>query len=325
MKILFVASSPENQAHLRLDRELRKIQASIAMASLREKCELFSISAARPEDLMRQMNAIRPHVLHFSGHGNQTGEIILEDDNGSAHLVSSEALKAMFSAFRPELQLVVLNACYSAAQANGMAEVVEGIIAMDKAITDKSAISFSSSFYSALGFGRGVQDAFLQAKASMMMDHQADVELVRIIHLTDKDLSLLSIDTSHIKQLIADKRVGSRARSLLEAGSRLISLQNPRESSEQNVVFVLSLRQSDVKFVVETNSRNTVEYVADCLVDELLSPELKYTHEWTLVKLENPKKPLPMHHTLEMANVRMDTEVLLLGNHRAPEWAPKLA
>jgi CHAT domain len=322
MKILFVASRPDNQAYLRLDRELRKIEASIAIASLRKKCELFSISAARPADLMRQMNAIRPHVLHFSGHGSQRGEIILEDDTGDPHPVSPAALKAMFSVFKPELQLVVLNACYSASQAHAMAEVVEGIIAMDDAIDDRSAIAFSSSFYSALAFGRGVEEAFLQAKASLLMDHRADADLVNLIHLSDKDLSLLSIDTSHVKQLIADKHVGSRARTLLETGSRLISIKKSRDGTERDVVFVLSLRQSDVKFVVEASSKDTVEYVADRLVDELLSPELKYTREWTPVKIEKPRNQLPMYHTLEMANVRMDTEVLLLGNHKAPEWAP---
>jgi hypothetical protein len=55
---------------------------------------------------------------------------------------------------------VVLNACWSAEQAEAIAQEIDVVVGMKRAITDSAAIEFAGGFYQGLGFGRNVQEAF---------------------------------------------------------------------------------------------------------------------------------------------------------------------
>ena len=66
----------------------------------------------------------------------------------------------MFKVLGKEIDLVFLNACYSEKQARAIAEHVNCVIGMSNAISDIAAIEFASTFYSSLGFGRSIKDAF---------------------------------------------------------------------------------------------------------------------------------------------------------------------
>lgn len=66
----------------------------------------------------------------------------------------------MFFALKESIFCVVLNACYSEQQAKAIANHIDCVIGMSKAISDAAAISFSTSFYQALGYGKDVKTAF---------------------------------------------------------------------------------------------------------------------------------------------------------------------
>jgi hypothetical protein len=65
---------------------------------------------------------------------------------------------------------VVLNACYSKPQAEGIVEVIDCAVGMSKTIGDEAAIVFAGSFYRALGFGLSVQDAFEQGRTALLLE-----------------------------------------------------------------------------------------------------------------------------------------------------------
>jgi hypothetical protein len=79
---------------------------------------------------------------------------------GSSKGLTSAALKRLFATLKDNIRCVVLNACYSETQARAIAESIGCVIGMSTSIADESAVSFASSFYQALGFGRDVQTAF---------------------------------------------------------------------------------------------------------------------------------------------------------------------
>lgn len=87
-------------------------------------------------------------ALHF---GNKVGEI---------HIIQPDALAALFEQFADQLNCVVLNACYSEAQARAIAQHIHQVIGMSHEIGDKAAIAFSIGFYQALGAGRTVEEAY---------------------------------------------------------------------------------------------------------------------------------------------------------------------
>lgn len=168
--VLFLAANPRGTERLSLDEEIRSITDKIRASEGRDALNLVSAWAVRPDDLLQKLNEHKPHIVHFSGHGVQAGEIVLVDSNGSPKSVSSDALKALFKTLRDNIQVVILNACYSKIQAESIAEIIDCVIGMNATIADQAAIVFAASFYRAIGFGRSVQEAFEQGKVALLFE-----------------------------------------------------------------------------------------------------------------------------------------------------------
>jgi hypothetical protein len=133
--------------------------------------ELITKWAARPDDLLQALNQHRPHVVHFSGHGSATEEIILLDNRTrEPKPVSKAALVSLFRALKDNIRVVVLNACFSKPQAEAITGEIDCAIGMARAIGDDAAITFAASFYRAIGFGRSVKQAFDQGVAALLLD-----------------------------------------------------------------------------------------------------------------------------------------------------------
>lgn len=168
--VLFLAANPDGVSRLALDKECRAIREKIRASEYPNALELKTEWAVRPDDLLQYLNECRPHVVHFSGHGSVSEELILHDDNDLAKPVSLAALRALFTALKDNIRLVVLNACYSRPQAEAIAEVIDCAVGMNKAIGDQAAIVFAASFYRALGFGLSVKDAFDQGCVALLLE-----------------------------------------------------------------------------------------------------------------------------------------------------------
>ncbi|MEL6987591.1 MAG: CHAT domain-containing protein, partial [Bacteroidota bacterium] len=158
--ILFLAADPTNRSRLRLGKELREIQEKLQLSKLREKFKLHERMSVRPADISQALLDIQPKVVHFSGHGTFKGALCFENQVGEAHSIQPDALAALFGQFADQVDCVVLNACYSEAQANAIAEHIDYVIGMNQAIDDRAAISFSVGFYQALGAGHTIEKAY---------------------------------------------------------------------------------------------------------------------------------------------------------------------
>jgi hypothetical protein len=104
IKILFVSANPIGTTQLKLDEEVREIEAKIRAAEHRDSLELITKWAVRPDDLLQSLNQHRPHVVHFSGHGSLTEEIVLLDKLGEPKPVSKEALVSLFRTLKSPFQ-----------------------------------------------------------------------------------------------------------------------------------------------------------------------------------------------------------------------------
>jgi hypothetical protein len=168
--ILFFAANPQGTPPLALDEEARDIDAKIRASEHRDILELVTKWAVRPDDLLQFLNQYQPAIVHFSGHGSSAAQIILLDNNRQPKPVSKQALAALFKVLRGQIRVVVLNACFSQPQAEAIAQEIDCVVGMGRAIGDQAAITFAASFYRALGFGASVQNAFDQAKVALMLE-----------------------------------------------------------------------------------------------------------------------------------------------------------
>ena len=170
IKILFLAANPAATKPLQLDEEIREITAKIRASEYRDSLELISWWAVRPDDLLQTLLEHKPHIVHFSGHGSPTSEIILQDQNGRPQSVSKEALVHLFRTLKDNLRLVLFNACSTRPQAEAIAQTIDCTVGMNQPIGDDAAIVFAASFYRAIGFGRTVQEAFDLAKVALLLE-----------------------------------------------------------------------------------------------------------------------------------------------------------
>lgn len=182
IKILFFGAGPTNLHQLQLGKEVREIEGEIQLASQRDSFDLESKWAVRPADLLRELLRFQPHIVHFSGHGSQSEEIILEDDDGLSRPVGKQALIGLFKVLKDNVRIIVLNSCYSSSQAEALSEVIDYTIGTSKAVKDKSAVAFAAAFYRALAFGRSVQDAFELARLQIDMQGLtgADIPVLKV-------------------------------------------------------------------------------------------------------------------------------------------------
>lgn len=158
--ILILASNPKNTSPLRLDEEIREIDAGLQRAKKRELFDLKQRWAVRIQDVYQALLDFKPQIVHFSGHGSGDDGLVLEDEVGNLKLVDTEALAKLFELFSTTIECVVLNACYSKVQAQAIAKHIPHVIGTNQAISDKAAIKFATGFYNALGAGESVEFAY---------------------------------------------------------------------------------------------------------------------------------------------------------------------
>ncbi|BDM78829.1 AAA-like domain-containing protein [Acaryochloris marina] len=159
-KILILAANPKNTNQLRLDEEVREIQEGLQRSRSRDQFEIVSRWAVRPGDLRRALLDHEPQIVHFCGHGAGAEGLALENNAGHSRFVSGKVLANIFELFRNSVECVLLNACYSEAQAEAIHNHIGYVIGMRNAIGDRAAIEFAVGFYDGLGANRSYEDAF---------------------------------------------------------------------------------------------------------------------------------------------------------------------
>jgi hypothetical protein len=195
--ILFLAANPLGTDRLALDQEARAIHAELDRSGYREHFEFVTRWAAEPLDLLRELSKLKPTVVHFSGHGRgRTGDdpgaasgprrdigaadgeptsgLVFVGSDGRAKVVSTAAFAESFGAAGASVKLVVLNACYSAEQAEALLAHVDYVVGMRGSIHDTSAKNFAIGFYCGLGASESVAGAYRFGRAAIDVDGLPD-------------------------------------------------------------------------------------------------------------------------------------------------------
>ncbi len=168
LRVLLLGAS--SAGDLRVGREQARIRAAVQSALHRDLIEIDMRPAATTADLLDGITRFRPHVVHFSGHGN-ADLIEFEQDLDDQHQGVGIAARAVASAIAgtddPPL-LVLLNACHSASQIQRLVDgVVPFAIGMSDEIEDADAITYAAQFYAAVANGQSVKSAHLSAQAAL--------------------------------------------------------------------------------------------------------------------------------------------------------------
>ena len=167
LRVLYLTSNPHMD--LRTDAEVRQVQQALRGAKYRDLVEVAQRPAATFQDLIDGLNDIRPHIVHFSGHGG--GEAVEFDkgelETASGRVIGFDVLVEALAATDEPPKLLVLNACDTLEGASVILPAVPVVIGMSDSVPDVAAIVFAQQFYAGIASSQSVGSALKQARVAI--------------------------------------------------------------------------------------------------------------------------------------------------------------
>jgi hypothetical protein len=182
LRLLFLSACPPDMDAVRYGHEWDLIRGCLTAPDAAVRIEPIAPRfAVGPESLFDAISTQPATILHFSGHGAESGHLVLEDERGRPVQLSVERLAQMLKSLpagaRP--RLVCLASCYLGAAAEALCEMVEAVVGSRFGIPDDLALAFVRRFYHALASGPDVSiaGAVEQGKVSMATCADNDPDL----------------------------------------------------------------------------------------------------------------------------------------------------
>jgi hypothetical protein len=163
--VLIVATQPPHNPLLDLDREFREINEKITKSTNGGCFDVIPSLAARWRDSMRDVRTQQPCIVHFCGHADESGRIVLRNNDESEKPIEHENLVDFVASLDGYIKLIILNGCSTEGQARALAEVIKCAIGVENKIPDATAIKFATDFYAGVVSGDPLNEAFTKASA----------------------------------------------------------------------------------------------------------------------------------------------------------------
>ncbi len=181
VRVLAMISKPIDFEELDVAKELENLNRALGDVIGRRLVELHTVTPPTLDALRRQLRLNQYHIFHFVGHGDfdaraSMGGLVLENELGRGVLESAQEIGEVLHDHR-SLRLAILNACkgasalgedpFAGVAQNLLLQGIPAVIAMQFAITDDAAITFSKEFYTALTDGFPVDAALAEARKAI--------------------------------------------------------------------------------------------------------------------------------------------------------------
>jgi hypothetical protein len=196
LRVLVAVASPQGQPALDVEAEIAAVRAALAPAEAEGLAQVETLPHARVMALRGALRDLRPHILHFAGHGAvgpDGGALVLEDEAGDAVLLSARQLRILFQRSGADVRLAVLNACLTARGEPVEAAALDArrrallgvgpalvraglgaVVAMQFSLNDASARLFARDFYDTVARLEPVDLAVSRAREALALGAGTD-------------------------------------------------------------------------------------------------------------------------------------------------------
>lgn len=127
---------------LRTDQEQKAIAVETQAAKAAGTLEVEMWTATTKSDVFEKITKFDPHILHFAGHGNASGNLMLE---GQPFAV--ENLATTLTETGRRFRMLILAACNIGHHAQNFRPSFDFVVGCAGALDDKAAIGFACGFY----------------------------------------------------------------------------------------------------------------------------------------------------------------------------------
>jgi hypothetical protein len=263
IKVLFLAADPSNGTRLRLGQEVRDIREKLQLSQQREDFVLEPRESVRPGDITQAIHDIKPQIVHFSGHGSNTGELYLENVTGKSQPIKPDAFANLFKLISDQVSCVILNG-YSEIQAQAISEHIRFVIGMSQAIGDKAAIAFAVGFYKALGAGRSFEEAYNWAKVEIELEGIQENSTPILYVKKNKDTLVSEAENTQISKISSFLTPKPSANFYPDSGEEITLFP-----SSKTITLEEALRRFEVSPIIKRYGTWAVTtYGVECLCDK---------------------------------------------------------
>jgi hypothetical protein len=162
IRVLLAASAPTDQPQVdwvETEAEMRRIFAATTPSTDAKSIELELVEAASADGLRKAVQKFDPHIVHFIGHGDPGGLMLIKHGSTTGRVVPANVLHSVLAS--QSTRLVILSACDTANVGNEIAPLtpiaeqlvqagVPAVVANQMPISLRSVATFCGGLYSAL-------------------------------------------------------------------------------------------------------------------------------------------------------------------------------
>lgn len=182
-KVVFIAANPKNLPDTEWVKEYKVIEKVFNDNSLDSKFELKPIFNTTPNELLKYVQGKRIWFIHFSGHGSNTGKIVLQDESGKSFIVTERYFLDLIGRVQG-LKCILFASCNSDKLIKKTQDKIDYSIGFSGTITfsenndDKDAIEeFIKCFYESFSKVESIPMAYRFAKESLALKKAKNVKV----------------------------------------------------------------------------------------------------------------------------------------------------
>lgn len=156
-KILFCSAEPRDKERLDSAREYNAITQAMKG---HDEFQIVPGFGTTIHSLRDQILNESPTIVHFCGHGDGSGCVLLENEMGYSSPIAIMTLADLFQLRKDKIKCIILNCCNSLRQAEAIAAHVDYVVGMKQEIGQQAAIEFATGFYRELFISGNYERAF---------------------------------------------------------------------------------------------------------------------------------------------------------------------
>jgi hypothetical protein len=165
IRLLFLSANPDPNSPLDVEKEQNRIVRVRNGSRYQDQVSIESLPDLDIGSFAKSLRQHSPMIVHFSGHGETDGSLLMRDHDGVAHEMHPKGVAKLLALQKDTLRLVVLNACHSRELATLVVAEIDCVVGMRDEVADDAAILFSQTFYGALFDGRTIGYSFAESVA----------------------------------------------------------------------------------------------------------------------------------------------------------------